>query len=253
MAELTSIIGAVAWLWYVGRDWWRRRTLTWPLMWTVAWACVFWQEPLVNVRTHTFSFNREFVNLGDWTSHLPFVPGTIPPLPEALVLEGLVFLYLLPLVAVGVAAYLRLLRRVLPTTNVVALIVTAYLTVVAFDLAFELQGIHQGLLRYVEIGGPAIGGGTPEQWPLFEGFSIGAAWAFPGILTFLLREHWKVQVHRPQWWPGRRPTAVTLLAAIGAANLVFGVYNAAYVAEMKGTISHQPAWMSLNANRQDVT
>ena len=41
VAELTSIIGAIVWLGYVGRDWWQRRTLTWPLLWTVAWACVF--------------------------------------------------------------------------------------------------------------------------------------------------------------------------------------------------------------------
>lgn len=244
LAELTSVIGATVWIGFVGFDWWRRRALTWPLLWTVAWACVFWQEPLVNVRNHTFSFNREFQNLGDWTTHLPFVPDSYSPLPEALVLEGLVFLYLLPLLAHAVAAYTRLLRRLLPFASVIPALVLAYLSVVGFDIAFELQGVHQGLLRYVELGGPAIGGGSPEQWPLFEGFAIGAAWAFPGILTFLLRDHWRIQSARPTWWTGKRASSVTLLAAIGAANLVFGLYNATYIAVMDGTVSHQPGWLA---------
>ncbi len=242
-AELTSIIGAILWLGYVGWDWRRRRTLTWPLLWTVAWACVFWQEPLVNVRTHTFSFNKEFHNLGDWTTSIPFVPDSYSPLPEALVLEGLVFVYLLPLLAVVVPAYLRFLRRRLRIQNTVVLVAIGYLTVVAFDLVFELQGVHQGLLRYVELGGPAISAGEPEQWPWFEGFAIGAAWAFPGIATFLIRDRKKPQPQGPRWWSGRRAIPVTMLAAIGATNLGFGVYNAAYVVVMNGTVSQQPAWL----------
>ena len=244
MAELTSIVGATAWLAFVIQGLWRRRGLTWPALWTVAWACVFWQEPLINVRNHTFSFNKEFYNLGDWTPHLPFVPSSYSPMPEALVLEGLVFLYLLPLLAIAVAAYARMLRRLLPCTSVVPTVVLAYLSVVGFDLAFELQGIHRGLLRYVELGGPALNAGSPEQWPIFEGFAIGAAWAFPGILTFLLRDHWRIQRERPSWWTGSHVTGVTMLAAVGATNLVFGLYNAAYIAVMDGTISHQPEWLA---------
>lgn len=251
IAELTSVIGATAWIGFVGFDWWRRRAMTWPLLWTVAWACVFWQEPLVNVRNHTFSFNREFQNLGDWTTHLPFVPDSYSPLPEALVLEGLVFLYLLPLLAIAVAAYARLLRRVLPFASVIPSVVIAYLSVVGFDVAFELQGVHQGLLRYVELGGPAINAGEPGQWPLFEAFAIGAAWAFPGLLTFLLRDHWQVQTKAPIWWTGRRGRSITLLAAIGVTNLVFGLYNTTYIAVMDGTVSEQPDWLAPSAAADD--
>lgn len=243
IAELTSLVGAAVWLSFVAFGRWRQGGMTWPLLWTIAWACVFWQEPLVNARTHTFSFNKDFHNLGDWTTHLPFVPDSYSPLPEALVLEGLVFVYLLPLLAVAVAAYLRLLRRVFPSLSVVVLVLVAYVSVVAFDVAFELQGIHQELLRYVEIGGPAIDSGQAEQYPLFEGFAIGAAWAFPGILTFLLRDHWKVQSAVPRWWHGRHATPITVMAAIGAVNIVFGLYNATYIAVMNGTVADQPAWL----------
>lgn len=247
IAELSSIVGATAWLGFVAWDWRRRRTLTWPLLWTVAWASVFWQEPLVNVRTHTFSFNKEFHNLGDWTTYLPFVPDSYSPLPEALVLEGLVFLYLLPLLAVAVAAYMRLLRRHLRINSPVVLTLVAWASVVAFDMAFELQGIHQELLAYVEVGGPTLHAGEPGQWPLYEGLAIGAAWAFPGVLTFFVRDRASADGY-PRWWPGRRGVVVTLLAAVGAVNLVFGLYNAGYVALMEGTPTEQPA--SLLASRR---
>lgn len=246
IAELSSMLGAAAWLAYVAWDWSRKRALTWPLLWTVTWVCVYWQEPLVNVRTHTFSFNRAFHNLGDWTTQLPFVPSSYSPLPEALILEGLVFLYLLPLLATVVAAYMRLLRDRLRIRSPWILALVAYVTVVGFDCAFETRGIAQGLLRYVEIGGPALHEGQPTQWPLFQGFAIGAAWALPGIVTYLVRDHRakEPRTHRPQWSVDRRSATVTVLAAIGAANLVFGLYNASYVAVMHGTVSEQPAWLS---------
>lgn len=246
VAELSSLLGASAWLAYVAWDWSRKKTLTWPLLWTVTWACVYWQEPLVNVSTHTFSFNRAFHNLGDWTTYLPFVPSSYSPLPEALILEGLVFLYLLPLLATVVAAYMRLLRNRLRIRSPWILALIAYGTVAVFDWAFESRGIAQGLLRYVEIGGPALHEGRPTQWPLFQGFAIGAAWALPGIVTYLIRDHHapEPRQHRPQWAIHRRSVSVTILAAVGAANLVFGVYNAGFVALMHGTTSEQPAWLS---------
>lgn len=235
LAELTSVIGAACWLWYVAWSTWRRRGLTWPLLWTLAWTLAYWQEPLVNLRHHTFSFNRAFYNLGDWTSHLPFVHGSPSPLPEALILEGLVFVYLLPLLAMVVAGYLRLLRRLLPFRSVLPAIAIAYLSVVVFDAAFELQGISQGLLRYVEIGGPALNSGSSHQWPLLEGLMIGAAWAFPGIAMFLLRDHWRFPRTGPQL--AERSTTATVLAAVGAVNLVFGIYNAVYILTMHGTVA----------------
>lgn len=242
LAELTSIAGAMLWLIYVAWDWSRRRSLTWPLLWTIAWACAFWQEPLVNVTHRTFAFNPAFHNLGDWTRHLPFVPSSYTPLPEALILEGLVFLYLLPLLAIGVTALLRLLRRILPGTPIAVLVVIAYLAVVAFDIAFELQGVHQGLLRYPEVGGPAISGGSPHQWPILEGFGLGAAWAFPGILTFLITERRPADHDLPRWWRGGHRDLMTTLAAIGAVNLAFGIYNALYVSVMHGTAAHGRLW-----------
>jgi hypothetical protein len=232
-AQLVSVAGTVLWLGYVAWDWRRRRRLTWPLLWTVAWALVFWQEPLVNVRTRTFSFNKEFANWGDWTAHLPFVRNT-SPLPEAILLEGLVFVYLLPLVAMATAALMRLLRRRLRLPNPV-LVLVAWLAVALFDLLFERQGIAGGLLAYPEVGGPALDQGQPTQWPIYEGFAIGLAWALPGMVTYFLRER--------EVTPSRRPALVTVLAAVGLVNLGFGLYNLGYALIMHGTVAQMPPWL----------
>lgn len=233
-AQLVSVVGTVLWLGYVVWDWRRRRELTWPLLWTVAWALVFWQEPLVNVRTRTFSFNKEFANWGDWTTHLPFVRDS-SPLPEAILLEGLVFVYLLPLVAFGTVALMRVLRRL--RVPVFAVVLVAWLAVGLFDLLFERQGIDGGLLAYAEVGGPALDRGEPSQWPLYEGLAIGLAWALPGMVMFFRREP------VPRWWPGHRGSLVTVLAAVGVVNLGFGLYNAGYALVMHGTVAQLPPWL----------
>ncbi len=232
-AQLVSVVGTLLWLGYVVWDWRRRRRLTWPMLWTVAWALVFWQEPLVNVRTRTFSFNKEFANWGDWTTHLPFVRDT-SPLPEAILLEGLVFVYLLPLVTMGTAALMRVLRRRLRMPIPVVVLV-AWLAVGLFDLLFERQGIAGGLLAYAEVGGPALDPGQPTQWPIYEGFAIGLAWALPGMVTYFLRER--------EVTPSRRPALVTVLAAVGLVNLGFGLYNAGYALIMHGTFAQLPPWL----------
>ena len=240
--QTLSVVSTFLWLSYVCWDVFLRRSLTWSLLWTVTWAAVFWQEPLVNIRNHTFSFNTAFANAGDWTTYIPFVPDSYSPLPEPLLMEPLIFVYQLPLLAMLVCGYMRLLQRHLGITNAVALTLIAYLTVVAFDAFSELQGIEQQLLRYVEIGGPAIRAGQPDQWPLYEGFGLGAAWAFPGILMFWLRQ--RPNSDNPLWWRGRFSRWLTVLTAIGAVNLFFGAYNTGFILVMDGTVSEQPAYLS---------
>jgi hypothetical protein len=241
-AQWALCIGVVLWLGYVVWDWLRRRELTWPVLWTVAWTLVFWQEPLVNVRDRTFSFNKGFVNRGDWTAHLPFIQHT-SPLPESLLLEGPVFVCMLPLVAIGTAALMRLLRRYLRVSAVV--VVVTWLVVGLFDMLFERMGIGGGLLAYDQLGGPAMDAGEPDQWPLYEGFAIGLAWALPGMVMFF-RRYAPEPANRelaPDWWPGRRSALLTLLAAVGLVNLVFGLYNAGYALVMSGTVATIPPWL----------
>jgi hypothetical protein len=241
-AQWISVAAVVLWLAYVVWDWRRRRGLTWPVLWTVAWALVLWQEPLVNVRDRTFSFNKEFVNRGDWTTYLPFVPHAFP-LPEALLLEGPVFVYLLPLVAVGTAALMRVGHRYLRISGLVVLV--AWLAVGLFDMLFERAGIAEGLLAYPQLGGPAIDRGQPSQWPVCEGIAIGLVWALPGMVMFF-RRYARDPARRelvPRWWHGRNSAPVTLLAAVGLVNLAFGLYNAGYALIMSGTVATMQPWL----------
>ncbi|HSV41356.1 MAG TPA: spirocyclase AveC family protein [Nocardioidaceae bacterium] len=211
-AELVQVVGAVLWLAFLVVTTVRRKQLTWPLALTLVWVTVYWQDPLVNLVDPVFAYNAEFVDRGDWTRYLPFVPDSAPGLDQPLLMQPLAFAWLIP--AVGAATYglLRLLSRWV--RQPVVLVLIAWAAVALFESVFELQGVDQGLLAWRHVTpGLSLSAGEANQWPVYEGVLLGLVWALPGIVLFFRDRLPKV-----------RPV-VGLLAASGALNAAFLAYN----------------------------
>jgi len=227
---------AALWLVFVGRGVLRSRTLTWPALLTLAWALTYWQESMANVTGARFAYNASFFDLGDWTDHLPFVDMTGPGLPQPLGMETFVFVGMFPLFSWAVAAGLRALHR-RTGWHPVAVAAVVYAVVLVFEFLVEMRSIAQGVHAYPEVfGALSIRDGQVDQFPLYENWLLGLMWFLPGLAIFLLRDL------RGRTLPA--PGVLTVLAAAGALNTAFLLYNlVAFVWLPADTLAPVPPWL----------
>lgn len=228
---------AVLWLAFVVRGALRARTLTWPALLTFAWALTYWQESMANVTGARFAYNADFYDLGDWTDHLPFVEMSGPGLPQPLGMETFVFVGMFPVFSWTIAAGLRALHR--RTQWHPALVAGAvYAAVLVFEFLVEMRSIAQGVHSYPEVfGALSIRDGQVDQFPLYENWLLGLMWFLPGLLIFLVRDLRGRDLPRP----GPR----TVLAAAGALNIAFLLYNlVAFVWLPADTVAPMPPWLN---------
>jgi len=237
---------AVVWLAFVVRGAHRHRALTWPALLTAAWGLTYWQESLANVTGARFAYNTEFVDRGDWTGFLPFIDGGGPGLPQPLVMEAFVFVGLFPAVSFAVAALLRTLRdRSGWSTAVVA--ACGYLIVLVIEFLIEMRSIAQGVHSYPEVfGALSIHDGAANQFPLYENWLLALMWFLPGLVVFLARDRVTGPLELPATIrSGAGGVAVTVLAAAGALNSVFLLYNLiAFVWLPADTVAPMPPWLN---------
>jgi uncharacterized protein DUF5135 len=239
---------AAVWFGYLVVDLVRRRTLTWPLLITSVWFLTYWQESLANVTDGRFAYNSRYFDRGDWTPHLPFVDDSGSTLPQPLTMEPFVFFAVLPLLAFAGAALLRGVRRAFGIRSPWALAGIGWAAFVALDFVIERRSIGQGMHSYPLVYGPlSIRDGTPQQFPLYEAALLGLMWALPGIVLFLFRDVPTTAAvpTPPRWRPGPAGALLTVLAAVGAMNLVFLAYNLVAFVWLPGdTPAPMPPWLT---------
>jgi hypothetical protein len=242
------VLWAVVWTVVLVLQWRSARRLTWPMLLTIAWVSVYWQDPLVNWTGYHFSYNAYLFNRGDWISHLPFVSHSGPMLTQPLLVEALAFYAVVP--TVGVLAYgvMRFANRRLHVTSPVVLIVLAWATIFAFDAGLENLAIHQHMHAWTSVTEMlSLNAGTPQQWPIYEGVFLGVLWGLGGILMYFAGER-RVTVLddgidtlvTASW--GR--SALTVLSVVGFYNLMFLAYNAT-LNLLASNVVHFPSWLAV--------
>jgi hypothetical protein len=237
---------AIVWTGILVKQWRSTRRVTGPLMLTIAWLSVYWQDPLVNWTGRNFSYNAYLFNRGDWIGHLPFVSHVGPMLTQPLLVEALVFYAFIP--ALGLLTYgiMRLANHRLHIHSPAALIVIAWLAIAAFDAGFENLASHQRMHTWSSVTPEfALNAGTQFQWPLYEGAFIGLLWGLGGMLIYF-RGHRELTVLddgvATLTAPDHARTAVQVLSIIGLYNILFLAYNVALTLLAHNTIS-VPSWL----------
>jgi hypothetical protein len=225
----------------------RRRRLSWPVMQTIAWSSVYWQESLVNAKVHSFSYNAHFLNRGDW---MPFLPALAPAttlLDQPLMMEASVFFWMIPLVGLAAAALLKQLSRWIKSPLLLILIGVASVT--AFETGFEFSGIRQGMLAWNRVPQSlALWPGTPRQWPLLE-LLLGMLWSLPAIAWHFRSRPWLAWLDPDQEPRGLRADAARALALCAVINSLFLAYNLVLIWPSAEATADFPAWLSPPAPR----
>lgn len=254
LGRIVPAVIAALWLTYVIRGVLRDRSLTWPLLITLAWALTYWQESLANVTGARFAYNSEFYDRGDWTGYMPFINPSGPGLAQPLQMETLVFIGMFPVFSWGAAALMRALRaRTRWSPWLIALVTYAVVLVVEFGA--EMRSMAGGAHAYPEVfGALSIRDGQPDQFPLYENWLLALMWFLPGLLVFVARDL------RDNRLPTVRPV-LAVLATTGALNMAFLLYNlVAFVWLPADTTADMPPWLDpvqvtdrLNAQRAIVS
>jgi len=244
-----TLIGCGAVLWLVGLIYqtFKHRRLTWQVMLTIAWVLVYWQESLVNAQVHAFSYNAYFLNRGDWISHLPLFASKQPLLDQPLLMEPLVFFWLLPLAGICVSGFLKLVSRWIHSP--LLLVLAGAVLGTAMETSFEFSAISQQLLAWNYVSHDlSLRTATPLQWPLGE-LPLGVVWGLPGIAWFFRNKTWLRWIDPSNGPSGAGFAAVRILALAAAINLVFLAYNTVLIVIPAKATADFPVWLSEQKRR----
>jgi hypothetical protein len=240
--EVLIGIGALIWISYLVASTWRHRWPTWPLILSVSWVLVYWQESLVNLSGRRFTYNPYFLSRGDWIPNLPFSGADKSMLDQPLLMEALVFMWMIPAVGMAIAWLLGKVSRW--TSSAPLLIVVGCLVAALFETAFEFSGVSQQLLAWNLVPDRlSLRGGTVHQWPMTE-FPLGFVWAMPGILW-----HLRDRLKALNWLdPTQGPRTVQavlirILALTAIINIVFLAYNLTLALVPATTTADFPTWL----------
>jgi hypothetical protein len=223
-AVLLAIITSL-WLWRSSRS---GRRVSFDVMFVVAGFLGFWTDPMVNFIQPIWLYNSNFINVGSWAGHIPFVLNpAADKVPEPIVFGPLVY-------AFGILVFALLMERVgkgllrrRPTMSKRQLWARLVIVAMGIDLALELPLLLTGMERMA--GFPSwfsIGGHSPTKFAVVELIGVSLLFSGLALLRMSRNDRGETIVERGLA-PGRRGRFISLLALIGVFNLGMFAVNGA--------------------------
>jgi hypothetical protein len=220
----------------------RARRLTLDGMFVICGALAYWTDPFLNFLQPIFSYSSNWVNLSDWTGHVPFWRNPDGGLmPEPVLGIGLFYTFGILLFARLVGAAMGAARRRWPGISKARLVSIAIAVTFALDFALEVPPILLNLWVYP--GQPhalsiPFGGGA--RYPIVEGVAFAIVLGSMSAIRFFRDDHGQSVVERGldrHRSPALR-SVISVLALTGAlqggliglnaADAVAGLYSSAY-------------------------
>ena len=207
------------------------RRVTFDVLFVVAASLAFWTDPLDNWIQPIWLYNSNFVNVSNWSGHMPFVLNpAADKVPEPILFGVLTYSF-------GILAFCMLMeaiaRRLLvrrPDLTRGQLWLRLFAIGAVLDLALEVPLLATGMERQAAFPSWAsIGGHSPAKFSLTE--LVGVALVFSGFAMLrLARDDRGLTLVERGWRPGPRATALTFLALFGVLNLGLFACNGALAA-----------------------
>ena len=229
--EVLIVVVSIAMLVHVVRQCRRERRLTFDAMLCLAGAAAYWIDPIDNWLQPLFMYSSNWVNLSNWSGHVPLVQNPdAGRMPEPVLFIGLCYAFGFPLFLIAINAGMRAARRRRPALTAPQLVALTMLGGAAVDVAFELPMFMLRLWAYP--GSPDIGifphGAT--KFPLVEIVVAGLVFGGLAALRFFRDDRGRTVLERgAAGVPARWRSAVSVLALVAVTN---GAFLAAGIAEM---------------------
>lgn len=188
VAQAAAVSAGIAFLYtFLIRPWRQTGALDTVGMLSIAWACMWFWDPMMNYTSPHLLYNSYLLNFGSWT--LGSTPGWTSPngnlLPEPL----LIVIPGYPVLCLGSVLLTNwLLQRFMPASSKLQKVGVALLVLFVADTLIEVCLIRTGL--YVFPGGireVTLFAGRPEQFPLTEALFCSLGWTAT-LLLLLYRD-----------------------------------------------------------------
>jgi hypothetical protein len=200
-------------------------------MLVIAFATLWFQDPLSAYGGQWFVYNSSVINFGSWVHSVPGwqsygAPGHM--LVEPIAMIGGIYVYAFVLTMTLGTAVLRRSRARWPQMGKAGLLGVTFLTMCLFDVVFEgIIFMPLGIWEYPG-GHLAIFPSTYHAYPLTEMLTCGALFTSVAALRFFRNDRGESVVEKgaERIRSPRRRTAVRLLAVIAAVHVcMFVFYN----------------------------
>ncbi|MGB8403197.1 MAG: spirocyclase AveC family protein [Mycobacterium sp.] len=188
--EVLSVVGSIAFVWWIVRK--TRRDRAFPVIGIVmvAWMLTAWQDPGVNDIRPTFAYNSHFFNRGTWAHFIPGWGNEPGANPQPIFFWIATYLLFFPLAALVTSATIDAVRRVLPQLNRAGIVAAFFLFGVLEDILIEQLWLHQGLYAYMRVNHSwSLFPGSITQLPLYEPLVFGGLMMMTASLTYYFRDH----------------------------------------------------------------
>jgi hypothetical protein len=224
-----SILAAPLVVWWCWRTCKRDGRLSLEAIIAIAWATLFWQDPIYNWNRPNFFYNANFFNYGNWTEQ---IPGWINPtgslLPEPLLFMGLAYIWMPIVITLLTVALMNRVKARWPSLSVMQMIGVGMGFCMLLDFVIEVIWVRMGLYAYPNtLHALSINGGKTYQFPIYESLFWGAVWASTAILYYFRDDKGRTVLDRgldrvkAVRWHG----ALRVLAMAAFLNISFGLYN----------------------------
>ena len=201
---------------------------------TIAFATLWFQDPLSAYSGTWFTYNAWALNYGSWVNSVPFATGKAAPgamLVEPILIVPGAYVYCFVAAMFAGSWVMRTARKRWPQLSPVQLGVICVVAMFAFDIVLEgVMFMPLGVWEYPG-GHFNIFPNTYHKFPLTEMITAGSAFASVAILRFFKNDRGETLADRGveslKVSDGRK-SLLRALAMIGFVNMLFfGLYNVA--------------------------
>jgi Spirocyclase AveC-like len=201
---------------------------------TIAFATLWFQDPLSAYSGTWFTYNAWALNYGSWVNSVPYATGKAAPgamLVEPILIVPGAYVYCFVVAMFAGAWVMRTARNRWPHLSPVKLGAICVAAMFAFDIVLEgVMFMPLGIWEYPG-GHFNIFPNTYHKFPLTEMLTAGSAFAAVAILRFFKNDRGETLADRgveSLKVSDRRKSVLRALAMIGFVNMLFfGLYNVA--------------------------